>query len=275
VPGVVHTIHGLPFHERQPNWVNRTYVAAERWAAKRCHKIVGVTQAMCTEFQDRQIGRPEQFDVVPSGMDIDTFRMPPDVRPRVRDELAIPQDAPVVGIVARLDKLKGQEDLVRIMPDLLKAKPDVRLLIVGDGWYRPELDALVQQLNVKDRVIFTGLVPPARVPEFIATMDVHALPSYQEGQPRTLVQALLGGVPVVGYDAGGIKDVCLHERTGLLVGLGDQPGLCAALTKLLTDDELRLRLGRDGQTYARANYDSQVMYSRLQAIYEDVLAAKR
>jgi glycosyltransferase involved in cell wall biosynthesis len=272
VPGVVHTVHGLPFHERQPRWVSRAYITAERWAARRCHRIIGITEAMCSEFQAHNIGRPEQFDVVPSGVDVEAFTLPPEVRPRMRQELGIPQDAAVVGIVARLDKLKGQEDLVRIMPDLLKARPDARLLIVGDGWFRPQLDALVAELNVKDRVIFAGLVPPPRVPEFIAAMDVHALPSYQEGQSRTLVQALLAGVPVVGYDAGGIKNVCLHERTGLLVPVGDQAGLCAALTRLLTDDELRTRLGRDGRTYARANYDAQVMYSKLQAIYERVLA---
>ncbi|MEX2212667.1 MAG: glycosyltransferase family 4 protein [Phycisphaeraceae bacterium] len=277
VPAVVHTIHGLPFHERQSRLVNAIYTRAERWAAKRCHKLIGVTQAMCDEFLSRSIGTPEQFTVIPSGMDIAPFEAAADdpaVRQRTREELDIPQDAPVVGIVARLDQLKGQTDLLDVLPDLRKTHPNVRLLFVGEGWHRAALEEQVKAQAMRDAVIFTGLVSPARVPSLIAAMDVHALPSYQEGQPRALVQALLTGVPVVGYDAGGIRDVCLNDRTGILVPLGDRAKLAEAIRSLLNDAALRRRFGETGRAFARERYDARIMVEQLQHVYEEVLSAQ-
>ncbi len=274
VPGVVHTVHGLPFHPRNPAPVNALYIGLERWAARRCHRIIGVTQAMCDEFLTQRIGIPEQYTVAPSGMDIGEFTPGSDplVRQRVRAELNIPENAPVVGIVARLDKLKGQEDLLAITPALLAAHPDLRMVLVGDGWYRVALEQQVEQLQLRGRVIFTGLVKPERVPEMFSVMDVHVLPSYQEGQPRTLVQALLCGCAIVGYDAGGIKDVCQHEKTGLLVPLGDRQTLTQAVNRLLSDELYRKQLAQQGQAFARTHYDHRTMIRKLEEVYEQVLA---
>ena len=77
-PVVIHTIHGLPFHSRQPRWLYRVYVATERWAARRCHKMIGVTRAMCETFRRHGIGAPDQFEVVPSGVVLADFVLPPE-----------------------------------------------------------------------------------------------------------------------------------------------------------------------------------------------------
>ncbi len=275
VPGVVHTIHGLPFHPRNSALVNRLYVGLERYAAKRCHRLIGVTQAMEAEFLARGIGRPGQFVTIPSGMDVAEFDVPPETRQRVRRELGIPDEAPVVGIIARLDKLKGQEDLLDILADLRARFPAVRLLMVGEGWDGDNLRARVAREGWQKQVIFTGLLPPERIPGVVAAMDVHALPSYQEGQPRTMVQALLGGVPVVGYDAGGIKDVCLDGQTGRLVPLGYRPGLAQAILGLLGDADLRRKLGEQGRAFARTHYDSSIMTHQLEEVYRQVLEEHR
>ena len=278
VPAVVHTIHGLPFHERQSRLVNAIYTKAERWAAKRCHKLIGVTQAMCDEFLSRRIGKPAQYTVMPSGMDIAPFAAAaddPSLRQKTREELGIPQDAPVVGIVARLDKNKGQKDLLDILPGLRRTHPNLRLLFVGEGWLRATLEELVDLEGATDAVIFTGLVPPARVPSLIAALDVHALPSYEEGQPRALVQALLTGVPVVGYDAGGIRDVCLDGKSGILVPLGDRTKLAEAIRTLLDNVAMRHRFAAFGRAFAKEHYDARIMVEPLQRVYEDVLSARR
>ncbi len=273
VPAVIHTVHGLPFHDQQPAIINRAYLVAERWAAKRCHKIIGVTQAMCDAFAEHHIGRPEQFSVIPSGMDVDAFAVAADRRREVRQELGIPAEAPVVGIVARLDRLKGQDDLLDILPSLLSVHPELRLLIVGGGWHRDALDKRVATLGLGHRVIFTGLVEPARIPPLLSAMDVHALPSYQEGQPRTMVQALLAGVAIVGYDAGGIGEVCRDGQTGLLVPVGDRGALSAAIQTLLADPALRERLASDGQAFARQRFDARLMVAAIESVYEQALAS--
>ncbi len=273
LPAVIHTVHGLPFHDQQPGVINHAYIVAERFAARRCHKIIGVTQAMCEAFAAHDIGRPEQFGVIPSGMDVDAFAVPPDTRPTTRKELGIPLDAPVLGIVARLDRLKGQDDLLDILPDLLERHHDLRLLIVGGGWHRAALEKRVAATpGLEKRVIFTGLVEPARIPSLLSAMDVHALPSYQEGQPRTMVQALLAGVAVVGYDAGGIGEVCRDDETGLLVPAGDRATLSAAVDRLLCDVPLRNRLANQGRAFARGRFDSRNMVAAIERVYEQALS---
>lgn len=271
VPAVIHTIHGLPFHERQSRMVYQAYVRLERWAALRCHKLLGVTQAMCDAFLRLGIGRPEQFERVPSGVDCSLFEPLSGERAQVRSALNISPEASVVGLLGRYDRLKGQDDLLDILPQLKARHPGVKLLLVGDGWHRPQLEERIQREGFGGQVILTGLIPPERVPAYLAAMDVNTLPSYQEGQPRTLVQALLCGCGIVGYDAGGIPEICVHEKTGLLVKTGDRAALFEAISDLLAHRDKRARLVQQGQQHARENFDAGIMVRRLEEIYRQVL----
>lgn len=271
VPVVIHTIHGLPFHPRQPRPIYKAYVAAEKWAARRCHKLVGITQAMCIAFAQEGIGSVKQFSVIPSGVDINAVTPPADTRQRVRDELKLDDNVPIIGIVARLDPLKGQEDLISILPKLVAKHPRVRLILVGDGWHRPTLEAQVAQLNMQDHVIFAGLVSKERVMEYLAAMDVMALPSYQEGQGRTLVEALACSCAIVGYDAGGIGEVCVNDITGKLGPVGDRDKLAANLLELLDDPQKRHALAARGREHVLEHFDVSLMTSKLDTLYHQTL----
>jgi glycosyltransferase involved in cell wall biosynthesis len=275
VPAVIHTVHGLPFHQRQPRFVYHAYVAMERWAARRCHKILGVTQAMLDTFHDHGIGESAQYEMVPSGVEVGVFSPAPEARTRVRGELGIPADAPVIGLLGRLDPLKGQDDLLDIFPDLLRVHPELRLLFVGGGWHRQKLEARLAGMPWRDRVLFTGLVPPSQVPGYLAAMDIDTLPSYQEGQPRTLVQALLCGRPIVGYDAGGIAEICLDGVTGRLVPVGDRAALRDALSHLISDPSERSRLAEAGRRHALERFDLRLMIRRLDAIYRQTMRERQ
>lgn len=274
-PAVIHTIHGLPFHERQPWPVYKAYVLAERYAARRCHKLVGITQAMNDAFASEGIGRPSQFSVIPSGVDIAAIAPPAGTRQRVRQELGLSEHQPVAGIVARLDPLKGQEDLIAILPALVNRHADLKLLLVGDGWHRQALEKQIASLGMAEHVIFTGLVSKERVMECLAAMDVMALPSYQEGQGRTLVEALAAKCAIVGYDAGGIGEVCIDRKTGLLGPVGDRQALARNLLALLDDPALRTRLAEQGLGHVMANFDVAIMTSRLQKLYHQTLEENR
>lgn len=275
VPAVVHTIHGLPFHDHQLALLRYAYIRAERRAAKRCHKLLGITQAMCDAFAANGIGTAEQFEVVPSGIDIDAIRQSGDSRASVRQHLGIAADAKVVGIVARLDRLKGQEDLIAVLPRIAQRFDDVRLLLVGDGWYRATLEAQVRKLQVEDRVIFAGLIAPEHVPGYYRAMDVMALPSYQEGQGRTLVEALVCGCPIVGYDAGGIGAVCIDGETGRLVPCGDREKLAEAINWTLDHPSEAAAHVRSGQALCERQFSATVMCQRLEAVYRGVLEQAR
>ncbi|MFG0248639.1 MAG: glycosyltransferase family 4 protein, partial [Phycisphaeraceae bacterium JB051] len=271
VRGVVHTVHGLPFHDKQPRWVHQLYVTLERIAAKRCHKIVGITQAMIDAFVEKRIGKPEQYDVIPSGVSVEEFQSPTADRHHTRKAYGIPDTAPVLGIVARLDPLKGHHDLLDIFPQLLKRHPDLRMFFVGDGWDRERIEQRIEDKGWDKQVILGGLVPPSQVPSLLGAMDIMALPSYQEGQGRTLVEALLCDCAIVGYDVGGIGEVCIDNQTGRLVKVGDKDQLMHAIDQLLEDEPKRKALAAAGKQHVMENFTETVMVQRLAKLYEQML----
>ncbi len=270
LPKVIHTVHGLPFHDRQRAAVRRLYITLERYAAKRCDHLIAITPAMVDAFVAHRIAPADKFTVIPSGVDTPAFPLPgPGKRGAVRDRLGIPRDARVVGHVGRLDPLKGHADLLDILPDLQEAGRETWLLFVGDGFHRSILEAHPNYRT--GRVVMTGLVPLADVPGYLAAMDVMALPSYQEGQSRTLCEALLCGVAVVAYGVGGIPSVCIDETTGRLVPVGDKAALAAALRQLLDDPAYAAGLAATGREHVMRHFSAERMNRELLALYERLM----
>ncbi|MEX0744196.1 MAG: glycosyltransferase, partial [Phycisphaeraceae bacterium] len=152
-PIVVHTVHGLPFHEHQPRLVHHAYVALERWAAKRCDRLIAITPAMVDAFVNERIAERDRFTVIPSGVQLSQFERDRSHRTAARRELGVPDDAPVLGIVARLDPLKGHDDLLAIMPALLATLPELRLVCIGDGFHRPRIERTLANKPWRERVI--------------------------------------------------------------------------------------------------------------------------
>lgn len=271
--GVVHTIHGPPFHDHETWLRNRMYIAAERWAAKRCHVIVSVSDAMTERFSGHGIGRPGQYITVYSGMELERYtnRPPEASRERVRAELGIPAEAVVIGTVARLTELKGHDDILDGLGAMVREQPSWRLLWVGDGWWRGRLEARIAELGLSDRVVLTGLVEPERVPALIGAMDLLVHPSYREGLPRTVPQALACGVGVVAYDADGTREVCIDRTTGRLVPVGDVDGLGEAVQWMLEDDERRRRITAEGTRLCAGRFGAAAMVESLEAVYDRAL----
>ncbi len=273
VPGVIHTVHGLPFHDRQPWPVHRLYVALERHAAKRCHGLIAITPQMVDAFEAARIAPRQRFAVVPSGVELERFAMDAarreTLRRSTRSRYGIPADTPVLGVVARLDPLKGHADLLEAYDDMAAAAPGLRLLFVGDGFHRGVLE---RHPRVRDgSAVLTGLVPLAEVPAHLAAMDAQVLPSYQEGQSRTLVESLAAGVPIAGYAAGGIPAVCVDAVTGLLAPVGDRAALTGQCVRLLTDREVAERLLAAGRAHVAEHFSAGAMVAQTQAVYDAVL----
>ncbi len=272
-PAVVHTIHGLAFHDRQSRVVYRGYVAAERYAARRCDAMIGITQAMVDAFESEKIGKKSQFHVVPSGVELSQFRRPEVARNVLRDEFGLRRDAMVVGVVARLDPLKGQDDLLDVMPKLVQRVPNAQLWLVGDGYHRDALEQRIAAMGLQDRVTLAGLVSSEKIPQALAAMDVMALPSYQEGQGRVLVEALACGCPIVGYDAGGIGAVCVDEVTGYLAKVGDRDGLLHAIVRTIgMDESAKAAMREAGLQHVREQFSVETMTAGVMQVYESVCA---
>src|SRR5262249_23768774 len=244
VPAVVHTIHGLPFGTFETPLKNGLYVALERWAARRCHAIVSVCDAMTAQALAAGVGRPEQFLTVYSGMDADAFLAPGRSREELRRELGLGDGEVAFATVARLFELKGHDDIVAVAPAVLRVNPKVRFVWIGDGILRDRLIADLNRLEIRHAFILTGLVRPDRIPELLSAVDAVIHPSLREGLARVLPQALLAGRPVISYDIDGAREVVLPE-TGILLEPRDLGGLGTGILRLAADPPLRTRMGQE------------------------------
>jgi glycosyltransferase involved in cell wall biosynthesis len=275
VKTIIHTIHGLPFHPYQPRIANWFYIALERLAAKVTDKIICVADAMASQALKAGVGRPEQYTTIYSALELDNFR--PSGR-NERQALGIKPDDKVIGVVARLAKLKGHEYLLKIAHQIIREVPDAKLMFVGDGALRAQIAKEVKDRGLVGRVIFTGLVEPSRIPGLIEAMDVLAHPSLREGLARALPQALALGKPVVSFDIDGAREVALDGRTGFIIPPPNEGNEKASLEKLaeriiylLKHPSEAVKMGQAGQEHIKQNFDSVYMVSRITQVYEELM----
>jgi UDP-GlcNAc:undecaprenyl-phosphate/decaprenyl-phosphate GlcNAc-1-phosphate transferase len=276
VPAVVHTIHGVAFHEFQSGWRNRLYISLERLCAPLSGRIVSVSQRLGEAAIGLGIGRPEQHTTVFSGIDLDLFLS---VRARVSVEEAkglagIPPDAPVVGKIARLFPLKGHEQFLAAAVEISRQMPEVYFLLVGDGPLRDALKADASRLGLGDRVVMVGRVLPEAVPQYIQAMDVVVHTSLREGIARVLPQAGAVGKPVVTFDLDGAPEVVRDGVSGYLVPPLDTNQVAQRTVELLRAPERRQAFGEVGRAFAAEHFGVETMVTRISAIYMDLLAAR-
>src|SRR6185295_4972322 len=218
-PVIVHTLHGLVFHEYQSTWKNRVYIALKRVCAPMSDKIISVSDRVSEAALARGIGRRDQHVTIYSGIELDLFLS---ARDRLTVEQAkamagIPPGAPVVGKIARLFELKGHEQFLAAAVAIAREIPETYFLLVGDGPLRDQLRADAGRLGIGPRVVMAGRVPPETVPEYIQAMDVVVHTSLREGIARVLPQAGAVGKPVVTFELDGAPEVVRNGVSGFLV----------------------------------------------------------
>jgi phosphatidylinositol alpha-1,6-mannosyltransferase len=217
---------------------------------------------------------PEAITILPLGCDIDRFRpRTPNLQLR-RKVLGDRAQGPVILTVGGLVERKGQDMVIRSLPAVCQRVPDATYLIVGAGPFKERLDKLAAELGVRDRVIFAGSVPDEELPDFYAMCDVFAMPSRArlashdvEGFGLVFLEANACAKPVVAGRSGGIEDAVVDGFTGLVVDPSDVRDVSQALIRLLTDSELRGRLGQQG----RNRVEKQHTWSFLGARVGDIL----
>jgi len=266
VPLIVHTIHGPSFGSFQGILSNTTFRCAERFSARFTTHFITVAEAMKQQYLAAGIGRPEQYTRIFSGFDLEPF-LTANNDPALRAELGIAGDDIVIGKIARLFKLKGHDALFAIAPALVRSRPKVKFLLVGDGEWRLKFERRARALGLQKHFRFTGLVPPSAVPRFVGLMDILVHLSAREGLARALPQAMAAAKPLVAYDCDGANEVCLNNETGFLVQPDDLAALLERLLQLIRDPVLRDRLGTQGRHYVRERFSATHMVDELYGLY--------
>jgi glycosyltransferase involved in cell wall biosynthesis len=205
-------------------------------------------------------------------METAPFLDPPVPRDAVRRQLGLLDDHVIVGTIARLFELKGHDDLLDLAPHLCRKHPNLRFLWVGDGLLRREFERRIGAMNVRDRFILTGLVPPANIPELAAAMDVLVHPSRREGLARAIVQGQLAGCPAVAYDIDGNREGLLDGKTGFIVPPFDAKILGDKISALAENAAQRRVMGEAGRAFALSRFDAKVMVDALERLYVEATA---
>jgi glycosyltransferase involved in cell wall biosynthesis len=214
-----------------------------------------------------------RLTVIPNGIDCERFRVPGNGE-KVRGEWTIPPGVPVVGVLARLLRIKGQEVFLRAAAVMAARNPDVRFVIVGgnnvDREYEDELKRLTGRLGLDGRVVFTGF--RTDVPDLLAALSVVVSPSLGlEGLSNSLLESMAAGLPVVATRVGGTPEIVEDGVTGLLVSPGDPEALAAAISKLLQDRTRARHLGQSARRRVFSRYSLERAVASTERLYEELL----
>jgi len=259
---------GKPIVATCHNWVGGTaalgiYNHLDRMALKRFQGLAAVSDSVAQRLLASGVPA-RKIRTIANGIDVQTFE-------RARPLQVFNFDgSKVVGMVARLDLQKGFEYLLRASSELRSAFPGLKVVIVGEGPDRNEIEDMIHRLGLQSNVILAG--QRSDMPGIYAAMDVFVLPSLNEGLPMTILEAMAASRPVIATRVGAIPKVIQDGETGLLVDPGDMNGLRDALARLLTDSDFCCRLGTAGHDWVSRNYTSEAMAMKYRQMYDDVLS---
>lgn len=271
---VVHGVHILPF--QNVNKVERAvYRSAERAIQGFTDVYVDVSHELRSTCIAAGVGTPDRHHVVRSGFDLSAFRAadPPE---GWRELLGLGPDdphPPILVMMAAFEPRKSHLELLERFPRIVAACPDVRLVLVGEGALRPQIEARIAALGITRNVVLTGF--RSNPEQFIALADIGLMASRREGLPRVVMQCLVAGKPVVATDLPGIREVLTDDVNGLVTPLDDLDAFVAAVVALLTDSRRLNRLAAGAAATDLQEWDERRMADRLVEIYASVLAGHR
>jgi glycosyltransferase involved in cell wall biosynthesis len=278
----VHTYHGHVFHSYYGPLKTKLFLAVERCLARLVtDRIVVISEQQRHEINEVfQVGKPEQFAVIPLGIDLDLYRGFKARRSRLRAELESSDEEVLVGIIGRLTGVKNHTlfleaaALVRVPGP---AKP--HFVIVGDGSLRKDLEETTRALGLTEAVSFLGTRDDPQ--DFYPGLDIVALSSSNEGTPLTIIEAMANARPVIATNVGGVVDLlgpvksthagyAVCER-GILVQSGDTTGFAQGLERLIADEPLRDELGERGLEFVTRYYSKERLLNDIAALYSQLV----
>jgi sugar transferase (PEP-CTERM/EpsH1 system associated) len=269
VRGVVHSEHGLEADTAKAEpWRRNCF---RRLAFEAADRVLAVSSQL-RDLHARRTGFPaRRVAVIHNGVDSERFQPNLSLRASIRAELGIAEDQFCIGCVGNLTPVKDYRTALNAAGALDKVCKDWRLLVIGEGAERGQLEQFVQAHPAwKDRVAFLGL--SHRVPELLAAMDVYVLSSVIEGISNSLLEAMASGLPAVATAVGGNPEVVVDGESGILFPAGDFNRLADQLFLLRQQPDLRARLSQQARRRVREEFSIDSMVRSYREVYEGLTA---
>ena len=258
----VHTFHGHLLHGYFSEAQTRKVIRVEQALARRSDRLIAVGDQVKNDLLAVGIGREDQYRVVPPGIAL----KPLPTQPQARFELGLPPDAQIVSFIGRLTPIKRIDRLIEVMQQTAATNPRIHFVIAGEGSEYPELTQAIHEFQLPA----TALGWRDDVEHILAASDAMVLTSDNEGTPVSLIQAGLAGVPVVATDVGSVKDVVRDGDSGILTDT-ESSAITAALTTLLSDEQLRASMRRFALHDYQERFGSDILVRNHLSIYDELL----
>lgn len=282
VPLVVYTAHGFYFHDGMSAPYRRAHIALERFAQRYADCLMTQSEEDAATAVAERISPENRTFAIGNGTDLDKFRpslLDESESMALRKEIGIAkEEGPIVSIIGRLVREKGYMDFAEAWGRVSQQFPEARVLIIGDtlesdrGGCATEFRQRLQDLGVQDSVIFAGL--RSDVPALLAISDLFVLASWREGMPRSILEAMASGLPVIATNIRGCREEVVDGETGALVPRRDPSALAEQLTRLLGDAELRAKWGKAGRKRAEDRFDENLVIDRQEKIFRQLFEEK-
>lgn len=276
VPVRIYTLRGLRL-ETTKGVKRRILALVERVASACAHRVICVSKSLADEYELLNLATPGKTVVLGSGasngVDCSAFQPSPQRKTRalqIRQQLGIRPSDPVIGYVGRIARDKGIADLVQAFDRVRRQVPEARLLIIG-GIEKGDLpdEKTLHTIDTDPQIVTTGVVDD--MASYYQVMNVLAFPSRREGFPNAVLEAQAAGLPVVGYQATGVRDAIVDGVTGCLVPVGAVDQFEDGLRRYLCDRDSSIRHGINGMRRVKEEFSNQRVWTALQNEYEDNL----
>lgn len=252
----------------------------ERWKImgsfllKRVDASVGVTSAVSLQIQSAFKTNEAKTFVIENGVDISRFSRSRD-KAKMLASLGLREGEKVIGIVANFKKIKNHMYLLKAFNGLIKEYENVRLLLVGQGYRNDpedtemEIRSFIEKNGLDDKVMILGY--RSDVPDLLSIMDIFCLTSFSEGLPISLIEAMAAGLPLVGTDVNGIKEVIIQNRNGILVDVNNVDEMKRALLALLGDESLRNKMGKESRYLVESQYSLNGFVRQYEDLFKSLM----
>lgn len=271
VPIVIQTAHGWGFHAEQSFLERSLFIGLERACAPLADAMIVVAEPNRVLAAELRIGRPEQYHLIRSGIELERYRHDPEAGLAIRRELDLPAEGFVFGTVGRLSDQKAPQDAMAAFALVAARHPGSRFVFVGDGPLRGLVEDRARAAGLGDRVRFTGL--RRDVGAFLSAFDAFVLSSRWEGLPRVVPQAMAAGLPVVATAVDGTPEAVTEGVSGFLVAPGDVAALAARMDELVTTPARARAMGQAG--LARVDeFSARRMVEQLAVLYSRLAETK-
>lgn len=259
VKTIIHTDHARDFPDKF------RYMLAEHVMSYFAYRVVGVSEHTSTNLINYEKISPKKVMTIENGIDGSRFKIEIDKQGK-RKELGIRNSGPIIGLGVRIAEQKGITYLLQAMPQVINVYPDIKLIIVGDGELKDDLQRESAKLGTNKNVLFLGA--KLDIPDLLKLFDIYVLPSLWEGLPMVLLEAMAAGCPIVATNVGGVSRVITDGENGLLVPSKNVEQLAEAVIKLLSDTNLRDRFANAGLKKFDEKFSADKMTRQYEILYQ-------